>query len=468
MKLDAAARHAELYPDRHLNVFVPYRAHDLDYNVTRAVVSTLRWARPDLAREFAAELCGVEAAAAGPLGYQFDLHACDYEDFDPAKVRHQVVLGVSVEGRIAEGLPSLDALDRDAVFAVLHAATPAEAKLAELRRLLARPELTLDEADTLAHTLEELEQGSLPDGWVFSPEASVCVLIEAKLQRLLDRTQLARYAEVYFEKGLAPEHLVLRTWADVARFFAARRGDLDPLTAFLCRQLHDYLDVLGLAGFGGFKPYDFDPDAAHEALPKFLAFAHAARAAAVEAGVPLGEVRPSPTGARIAWADEDLPGELRLDLLEAGLRIEHRAGDAPAGRHAGRRAVDAILARPEDENPLAGLSDADAGGLRLRVERLTASAPGGEAFPDLVVLDEALAPAEFGLALEELRRQHPPAERARDLAGHTRQGALSIGRLVARDDLLGAAEAATAPVVAACHDLLRVARALAPRAAAGA
>ena len=40
MKLDAAERRGDLYPDRHLNVFVPFHGHLLDANVTRAVVST--------------------------------------------------------------------------------------------------------------------------------------------------------------------------------------------------------------------------------------------------------------------------------------------------------------------------------------------------------------------------------------------------------------------------------------------
>ena len=42
MKMAAADRNRDLYPDRHLNVFVPYRSHALDYNVTRAVIAR-RW-----------------------------------------------------------------------------------------------------------------------------------------------------------------------------------------------------------------------------------------------------------------------------------------------------------------------------------------------------------------------------------------------------------------------------------------
>ena len=61
MKLDAAERRGDLYPDRHLNVFVPFHGHVLDANVTRAVVSTLRWARPEVTRDFVIELAGRES-----------------------------------------------------------------------------------------------------------------------------------------------------------------------------------------------------------------------------------------------------------------------------------------------------------------------------------------------------------------------------------------------------------------------
>lgn len=465
MKLAAADRHADLYPDRHLNVFVPYRSHALDYNVTRALISTLRWGRPELTRDFVTELAGVELAPDARASFHHDLHACDYEDFDPARTSQQVVLGISIGGAIAPNLPPLDGVNREALLTLLRSPLPPERIIENLRLVLARPELGWDDAATLVHTLEELEEGCTPDGWVFSPDAGVCVLIEAKLTRFLDRYQLERYADVFYERRPEPGQLVLRRWDQVAAFFAARRDDPDRLTAFLCRQLHDYLDVLGLVGFEAFKPYDFDPDAAQEALPKFFAFARAVRDRAVEAGLPLGEVRPSPTGARVAFADGNLPGELSLDLLERGVRVEVRIGDAPAGRLAGRAAVDAVLAAADDgaRNPLEGAEPAD---LAVRVHRLSAASADGEAFPDLETFKGPLDPATFGEVLAELRRQHPPADHARDAAGHYRRGVLSIGRLVDRDDLLGAGAQALERVVAAMNDATRVVRRLAPTPAA--
>lgn len=466
MKLDAAERRGDLYPDRHLNVFVPFHGHVLDSNVTRAVVSTLRWARPEVTRDFVVELAGVEPGGAGGP-WHFDLHASDYEDFHPASARRQVVLGISVDGAISPGLPSLDDVDKDGLLALSRAGLPLPALLHEMRRALSRPELTPDDVATLVHSLGELEEGSIPDGWIFSPAAGTCVLVEAKLLRYLDAYQLRRYSEVFYDRGgeAAMAGVVLRPWSAVARFFAARRQDADPVTAFLCRQLHDYLDLLGLAAFDGFRPYDFDPDAAQEAIPKFFGFVRAVREKGNEAGVGLGEARPAPTGGRLTFADMALPGELRLDLTKDGVRVALRVGDAPGGRFPGRTAVDSLLAHTKDgeRNPLAGGAPA---GLYACVERLSAAGPDGEAWPDLETHSAPLDPAAFGEVLAELRRQHPVPGARPDATGHWRRGALSIGRDLPRAALVDQGAAAVDEVLRVVSELLKVARALAPAAPA--
>ena len=465
MKLAAAERNRDLYPDRHLNVFVPYVSHGLDYNVTRALITTLRWSRPELTREFLTEVVALESLE-GDLAactWEFDLQGCDYEDFDPAAAKARVVLGISRAGELARRLPSLEDPERNAqlLLALNSPVLPAE-KLAWLRTHLNAPDLDMDDVAVLAHTLEELEQGCLPDGWIFSPDGGVCVLVEAKLTKLLDPTQLQRYADVYYGRELADGELALRRWDQVAAFFAARRDHADPRTAFLCAQLVDYLDLLGLGGWDGFKPYDFDLEAFQELLPKFFRFVERVRVAADEQGLPLAEVRPAPTGARVALADPALPGELRFDLRANGIRIEYCVGDAPAGRFPGRMAVDAVLegARPSSANPLADAELDLETELRVRVERLRSDGELTEFYVDRETLNAPFDPASFGEVLEELRLQHPPLDRARDAVGRTRRALLSIGCTIPRDDAIGSGAALLDKVLPLVRDLSRVARAL--------
>ncbi|HBP19291.1 MAG TPA: hypothetical protein DEA08_16065 [Planctomycetes bacterium] len=457
MKLATAESRSDLYPDRHLNVFVAYRSHTLDYNLTRALISTLRWSRPNLTRAFLERFARLETSA---NSFHFDLHACDYDDFDPAQVKQQSVLGISIAGRLAENLPPLDDAQQGALLlsmlrspAMLNA--PAEYRLDAMRKALARPELTPDDIDVLYHTLEELEEGCHPDGWIFSGEGEgLCVLIEAKLTQLLDLSQLQRYAEVYYGAEWSKDDMRLASWEEVARFFAEHRDDEDTRTSFLCGQLCDYLDLLGLGPFTGFRPYDFDMDAAHAVLPKFLKFAQRIQALAGERGLPLSEARVSATGARLDLVG--YPGELCLDLHKEGMRVELRCGDG-LGNQPGREAIDAILLKAGDGNPL---SDAELPeGLNVRVERMRNEQ--GELFCERSIYSGPLVQAEFDEVLAELRRQHPPVEQARDAAGHVRQGRLSIGRLVPHSQAAGEANALEDQVLELAATLTRVARRLA-------
>lgn len=465
MRLADAARHGELYPDRHLNVFVPLESHRLDLNVTRALVSALRWSRPDLTREFLREVAGLDDAAAPASGWQYDLGACDYEDFDPARCARQLVLGISREAGTASELPSLDDVNQDALRALCSAPLAPLALLEQVRTVLGRPELSFDALETLAHTLGELERGSLPDGWILAPQAGTCVLIEAKLMRWLDRYQLDRYAEVWFGRRLREGELVLTTWEAVARFFAQRRGDACPRTAFLCGQLGDYLDLLGLGAFHGFRPYDFDREALADALPKFQAFAGAVREQAIARGLNLGPVRPHPIGARLPFADAGLPGELALDLLGEGIRIELRLGDAPGGRQAGRAALDALLERSQDgeRNPLAAGAPADLPALTVRIERHRGHDAQVAGWLEKETLNTAFDPAELGFVLSEVRRQHPPADAARDSTGATRAAVLCLGEQIDRHVAVGDGDGTPllARVVQTLLALSHLARALA-------
>jgi len=460
MKLEDVARHPHLYPERHLNVFVPFGTHDLDHNVTRALISTLRWSRPELTQAFLTEVVGLEGQDADD--YCFDLGACDYSDFDPADCSRRVVLGISGSGRCTPHLPSLDDVNLDVIQAALGRPVDVQTKLHDVRRLLAQPELDYEELATLAHTLDELADGSLPDGWIFSSSASTCVLIEAKLLHYLDAYQLERYAEVYYGGRETPVHC---TWDQVASFFARWRDDDDPRTAFLCGQACDYLDLLGLNQFRGFRPYDFDPDAAHEARTKFLRFAEALHTACRDAGMPLAELGASSIGARFGFADAGTPGEIAVDLLATGVRIAYRVGDARQGRFPGRQGVDEVLRLAGEAE--GALLEAAPEGLTVRVERLHSETAEGAPVVDRETFRDALSPESLTFALEELKLQHP--EDARDVSGGYRSGALSVGLLIPRREAVGdgSGEAVLARAQQAVGDALSVARALTAAATVG-
>jgi hypothetical protein len=453
MKLAAAARQPDLYPDRHLNVFVPYGTHDLDYNVTRALIATLRWSVPQLTRDFLAQVAGVRAESES---FQFDLQASDFEDFDPTRAKRKVVLGISGEGRVATHLPSLDAIDRPRLAQALAQSDP-RARLEAVRVVLARNEVDQDEVAVLAHALAELRAGSLPDGWIFAPDGSLCVLVEAKLLALLDESQLDRHAEVWFGRKREGEDLVLTTWNKVAAFFATHREHPDARTAFLCRQLFDYIDLLGFATFEGFKPYDFDGDALVDSLKKLRSFVEEVRKALAASGSPFGTAAPTPQGSRIAFANPACLGEARIDLATDGIRVGWRVGDSPSGRAPGQAGVDALLALTDDgrRNKAAGL-ELVSRGLRVRVERLVPGPIG------LTVENETYAhdftPGDLGEALHELRLQHPSGAGART----ARFGALAVECLVGRDEACGGRDAVVSAAARILLDVGRLAERLLP------
>lgn len=465
MKL-AAATKTGLYPDRHLNVFCAYRSAALDYNLTRALISTLSWSRPAVTQAFLSAFGGVETESEV---FAYDLHACDYDDFDPAQVRQQVVLGISLRGQLATNLPPLDdALYGTQLLAILRSPALLNSaphhRLDQARRALGRPELSEDDLAVLIHTLEELEDGCHPDGWVFSEEGEgLCLLIEAKLTNLLDLSQLQRYSDVYFGRSMEAKDMRLATWEEIASFFLPYADDSDPRTAFLTSQLTDYLDLLGLGPFRGFRPYDFDMDAAQAVLPKFFKFAQRVQQAAGQLGLPIADPRISPTGARLDLSG--LPGEVSLALHKTGLRVELQLGTSQGAAESdlpGRLAVDHVLAQSEDgaRNPLAEFTGER---LQVRVERLRVEQAGAAdeaAFVERVTYDDAFAASEFGEVLSELRRQHPPEAQSRDAAGHHRRARLSIGRLIPHEVAAGSVDDLEGRVVEALSVLSNVARLL--------
>lgn len=455
MKLSFAAESPELYPDRHLNIFVPYGTHELDYNVTRAMICALRWSAPDLVRDFLKEVMAVEVNGEVPALY--DLQACDYDGFDTEACETRKLLGVSRAGKIAERLPAIDQVDQSQILHALRAAVPEE-RLARARQILNNSELTADDVEVLEHTLEEYERGSMPDGWIFTADGKVCVLIEAKLTHSLDQYQLDRHAETWYGEPCRGDDLVLATWRRLAAFFEARRDHADPRTAFLCRQFVDYLELLGQAPFDGFKPYDLDGDALLGSLPKLMSFSEVLIAAGQSAGIPLGpKVAPSGSGIRIGFGDPSLVGALGVELNDDSVSFLYTIGEQLDGQAlAGAEGADKMLDSCQNGlvNPLADIGEITAG-QSVRVDRLVWN--NGHPAHDRPVYTDDFKPEEFSEVLEELSGQHPPAERRQSQG---RSGVLTISRSLEGPAAMVGKEAILEAGLNAFREYLKIARAV--------
>lgn len=409
MKLSAAAKLSDMYPDRHLNVFVPYETHDLDYNVTRALICTLKWSRPELAQAFLKEVMAIDIADGTSVLY--DLQACDYDDYDPEQCETRKILGISRSGEIAERLPSADSLYTPQVLALLRGTHNRGQKLDGLKSVVGRNDLTLDDLDVIEHTLEEYEEGSMPDGWIFTADGKACVLIEAKLTRYLNLHQLDRHTETWFGEALRDDNQVLTSWEAIAAFADRHSKDDCPRTSFLCRQLFEYLECLGHAPFESFKPFDLDGDALLDTLPKLRRFAKKLIASAQEAGLPIGlAVSKRGTGLRLSFSDTSWVGVPGIELNDDQIAFTYTVGEAVAGSIlAGAEGCDKLLANTENGlvNPLTDWSP-ESEGLHVTVDRLVRD--GQRWTIDRTLFESEFVAADLGDALDALVNQHPSPE----------------------------------------------------------
>lgn len=409
MKLSAAAKLSEMYPDRHLNIFVPYETHDLDYNVTRALICTLKWSRPELAQSFLKDVTAIEIGSETSVLY--DLQACDYDDYDPEQCETRKILGISRSGEIAERLPSADELYQPNVLALLRGTHDREQKLQGLKTVVGRNDLTLDDLDVIEHTLEEYEQGSMPDGWIFTADGKSCVLIEAKLTRFLNLHQLDRHTETWFGEALRGDDQVLTSWESIAAFADKHSKDDCPRTAFLCRQLFEYLECLGHAPFESLKPFDLDGDALLDTLPKLQRLATKLIAAAQDAGLPIGlSVTERGTGLRLNFSDPSWVGVPGMELNDDQIAFTYTVGDEVEGRNlAGAEGSDKLLANTENGlmNPLKEWTP-ESSDLQVRVDRLVKN--GARWTIDRTLFESEFVPADLGDSLDALVNQHPAPE----------------------------------------------------------
>jgi hypothetical protein len=96
---------------------------------------------------------------------------------------------------------------------------------------------------------------SRPDAWIVGKD--FVVLIESKVLARLDQEQMNQHFRKLLGEDDLPNCLV-KTWAEVHRFFLDLRPRLQGLEAWLVQQFAEYLEVIGMNDFSGFRKDFFD------------------------------------------------------------------------------------------------------------------------------------------------------------------------------------------------------------------
>jgi hypothetical protein len=245
-------------PDRHHNCFFYYRGpsmakagdeagrihQQVEDNTTKALINVLERSTPKVGRSFMERFSPDGVPAGEPLAFHLQR--------TPANLPRP--------GRALLGISVLGAID------------PA--------------------------TLGADETGMTPriDAAIELSDASV-LLIEVKVEDYLDGHQLDRHAKGW---ALPADTMSLARWSDVWRWASNERGRTpDAVTGFLLGELCDYLEIVGLAPWAGFRVEDMD---------------HLATAAAGEIGSPeqLTILKARMAGAWERVLDELEPEERKL------------------------------------------------------------------------------------------------------------------------------------------------------------
>ena len=205
--------------DLHHNLFYSYRGpipdegareRQLENNVTKALVNTLRLGGESVWRPFLVELGVAEAAQAEFLLQRSDLPS------GPASLKKQrVLLGIS--------------------------STPSNSPHAP--------------------TSDEI-YASVPDAWIYGD--GFAVLVESKVVGGFVEGQMHSHIARLRANGNASPSVDLKTWRDLHRFFRALRCQLSGVPAFLVDQFIEYLEYSELSGFTGFRREHFDYFLTHD------------------------------------------------------------------------------------------------------------------------------------------------------------------------------------------------------------
>jgi hypothetical protein len=90
------------------------------------------------------------------------------------------------------------------------------------------------------------------------------VAIEAKVGAILDLGQLDQHADDWCitkrqETGVIPAAWIFTTWAELHRWARRQLGvEHEPVTTLLLRQFAEYLEIIGVTSFSGFRRDDFE------------------------------------------------------------------------------------------------------------------------------------------------------------------------------------------------------------------
>ena len=239
-------------------------------------------------------------------------------------------------------------------------------------------------------------------------------------------------------------------------------GSEDPRTAFLCRQLADYIEILGNARFNGFRPFDLDGDALLEGLPKLRRLAALLCESGRERGLPIGaRIVDRGTGVRLGFGDPTLVGALGIELQDDQVNFLYTLGEpVDLGPKADESGMDRVLDESEGGlfNLLDGLELKSSEPIQVRVDRMLRS--GGRTAVDRPVYEAELDPASFAEVLDELRTQHPLPEQRVEQG---RFGVLTLSRCLTGDEALSSRETVLEAALEAFSDYVAIARRLTRR-----
>jgi hypothetical protein len=204
--------------DLHQNLFYSYRGpitddadrdRQLENNLTKALINTLKLVGETVWRPFLAEL-GLAGVPRDFLLQRRDIPG------GAASKRHRVLLGISKE----------------------------ESAWAHV---------------TGAATTDE----SLPDAWVYGD--GFAVLVETKVNGDFSPGQMEAHYRLLQPKGSAPPLLKLTTWKETHRLFSSFLPRLtDSASLLLVQQFTQFLEYCGMSGFTGFRREHFDYFVLHD------------------------------------------------------------------------------------------------------------------------------------------------------------------------------------------------------------